>query len=126
MKKHSNSDLYIYIPSKRIVFVGDLVFNDRVPSIRDGNLAGWIEALDEVKALDVDYIVGGHGAMITPDSVVMTYNYLSDLKNAVAEAIENDVGIDDAVNTITLDKYKSIKLYDMMHRQNVEVAYRIL
>lgn len=125
-KAHSSSDLYIYIPSKRIVFVGDLVFNDRVPSIRDGNLAGWIEALDTVKSLDVDYIVGGHGDMITPDSVVMTYNYLSDLQNEVSEAIENDVGIAEAVNAITLDKYKNVKLYDMMHRQNVEVAYRML
>lgn len=125
-KAHSNSDLYIYIPSKRIVFVGDLVFNDRIPSIRDGNLAGWIEALDEVKTLDVDFIVGGHGDMISRDSVVMTYNYLNDLQNEVSQALEDGVDIANAVNAIALTKYKDIKLYDMMHRQNVETAYRIL
>ncbi len=125
-KAHTNSDLYIYIPSQKIVFVGDLVFNDRIPSVRDGNLQGWLDALDEVRALDVDYIVGGHGKMITRDSLDMTYDYINELQEKVSTLLDEGVDIADIVNVVVMPKYKHIKLYDMMHRQNVEVTYRML
>jgi len=125
-KAHTNSDLYIYIPSQKIVFVGDLVFNDRIPSIRDGNLQGWIDALDEVRSLDVEYIVGGHGKIITRDSLNMTYDYITELQEEVSNCIDEGIDISDTVNSVTMDKFKNIKLYDVMHRQNVEIAYRML
>ena len=125
-KAHTNSDLYVYIPSKKIVFVGDLVFNDRIPSIRDGNLQGWLDALDEILLLDVDYIVGGHGDMVTRDSVTLTYSYIKELHEQVLLHVEDGTDIADAVNIVSMDKFKSVKLYDSMHRQNVETAYRML
>jgi glyoxylase-like metal-dependent hydrolase (beta-lactamase superfamily II) len=57
-KAHTDSDLFVYIPNKKIVFAGDLIFNDRLPSIRDGNIQVWVEALDEIRSLDAKYIVG--------------------------------------------------------------------
>lgn len=125
-KAHTDSDLYVYIPSKKIVFVGDLVFNDRIPSVRDGNLQGWLDALDEIRSLDADYVVGGHGKMITRDSITMTYNYVQELQEEVRALLDEGVSIADAVNMVEMPKYKDIKLYDMMHRQNVEVTYRML
>jgi len=125
-KAHTNSDLYIYIPSQKIVFVGDLVFNDRIPSVRDGNLQGWLDALDEIRSLNAEYIVGGHGKMISRDSLNMTYNYINDLQAEVAKLLDEGVDIADIVNIVKLPKYKDIKLYDVMHRQNVEVTYRML
>ena len=125
-KAHTNSDLYIYIPSQKIVFVGDLVFNDRIPSIRDGNLQGWLDALDEIRALNAEYIVGGHGSLISSDSLNMTYSYIQELQEEVANLLDEGVDIADTVNRVTMDKYKDINLYDVMHRQNVEIAYRML
>ncbi|MDF1876932.1 MBL fold metallo-hydrolase [Sulfurimonas sp. SAG-AH-194-L11] len=125
-KAHTNSDIYVYIPSKKIVFVGDLVFNDRLPSIRDGDLKGWLEALDEILLLDVKYIVGGHGTMVSRESVKMTYEYLKTLRESVLTLIDEGMDIGDVVNTLTMDKFKNIHLYDSMHRQNVETAYRML
>ena len=125
-KAHTNSDLYVYIPSKKIVFVGDLVFNDRIPSIRDGNLEGWLDALDEILLLDVDYIVGGHGDMVTRDSVNLTYEYIKELQEQVSLHVEDGTDIADTVNIVSMDKFKSVKLYDSMHRQNIETAYRML
>jgi len=125
-KAHTNSDLYIYIPSQKIVFVGDLVFNDRIPSVRDGNLQGWIDALDEIRALNAEYIVGGHGKMISRDSLNMTYNYLTQLQDEVGTLLEEGVDIADTVKQVVMPKYKDINLYEMMHRPNVEVTYRML
>ena len=125
-KAHTNSDLLVYIPSQKVVFVGDLVFNDRLPSIRDGNLNGWIEALDEVRLMDVDLIVGGHGEIVNRTSIDMTYNYIKTLKERVATLLEDGEDIADAVNMVEMKEYKNINFYDSMHRQNVEIAYRML
>jgi cyclase len=125
-KAHTDSDLYVYIPSKKIVFVGDMVFNDRLPSIREGNLRGWLKGLDEIRNLDVDYIIGGHGKIITPDSVNFTYNYIKGLLQQISTLIEDGENITDVLDIVTMQEYKNMNFYDSIHRQNVEIAYRML
>ena len=125
-KAHTDSDLFVYIPSQKMVFVGDLVFNDRIPSIRDGNLKGWIKALDEIRAMDVKFIIGGHGKIVDRSSIDMTYNYIKTLRDEVAAFIEDGEDIADVVNMVKMQEFKDVNFYDSMHRQNVEIAYRML
>ncbi len=125
-KAHTNSDLYVYIPSQKTVFVGDLVFNQRLPSLRDGDINGWIEALDAIKKMNVKYIVGGHGKNIDKHAVDFTYTYLTILKNEVTKRLKEGEGIEDVVNEVTMKKYKNIPFYNSIHRQNVETVYRTL
>ena len=125
-KAHTSSDLLVYIPHIKTIFVGDLVFNDRVPSIRDGSLKGWVEALDEIKSMDVTYIIGGHGKIVDRSSVDMTYNYIKTLHEEVSTLLEDGEDIADVVNSVVMEEYKDINFYDSMHRQNVEIAYRML
>ncbi|WP_255613159.1 MBL fold metallo-hydrolase [Sulfurimonas sp. SWIR-19] len=125
-KAHTNSDLYVYIPSKKIVFVGDLVFNQRLPSLRDGDISGWIQALDDIRKMDVEYIVGGHGENIDKKAVDFTYNYLKTLKKEVKKRLDAGEDIADVVNEVTMKEYKHDPFYDSIHRQNVETAYRML
>ena len=125
-KAHTNSDLFVYIPGKHILFAGDLVFNGRLPSLRDGDISGWIKILEKIKKMDVEYIVGGHGEKFTKASVDFTFDYLLTLKKEVINALDNGVDIGDAVNDIKMLQYKSIPFYDSIQRQNVETAYRTL
>jgi len=125
-RAHSLSDILVYIPKKKIVFAGDLVFNGRLPSIRDGNLDNWIEVLLKIDTLDVEYIVGGHGEVVTKDATKFTYEYLVKLRDKVAALVEEGVDIADAVDTITMKEYKDVPFYDVMQRQNVEIAYRMM
>ena len=125
-KVHTNSDLLIYIPSKRILFAGDIVFNGRLPSLRDGDISGWIKILEKIKKMNVDYIVGGHGKLYTKNAVDFTYEYLTTLKKEILKHIENGDEIGDTVNAIRMLKYKNIPFYDSIHKQNIETAYRTL
>lgn len=125
-KAHTNGDLLVYIPKEKMIFVGDLVFNDRIPSIRDGNLKGWIQALNEVISMDVEFIIGGHGKIVDRSSIDMTYNYIKTLQERVKSLIEEGEEIADVVNMVKMVEFKEINFYDSMHRQNVEIAYRML
>ena len=125
-KAHTKSDLLVYIPSQKTIFVGDLVFNERLPSIRDGDIIGWLKALDSIKKMDVKYVVGGHGDLVGKNSLDFTYNYLSKIKSSVSLLIEEGEDIADVVDALKMKEYKNINFYDSIHRQNVETAYRML
>jgi len=125
-KAHTSNDLYVYIPSKSVVFAGDIVFNERLPSLRDGNINGWIKALESLKKMDVKYIIGGHGELVTKKSLDYTYEYLLKMKEQISTLLEEGAEIDDVVNMVVMPEYKNDPFYDSTHRQNVEASYRIL
>ena len=125
-KAHTSGDILVYLPKMQTIFCGDLVFNDRVPSLRDGDINGWIEALEMIRAMKLPYVIGGHGNRVGSDALDLTYGYLVELRDEVREAIDNDVGIEDAVKTIKMEAFASVALYDVMHAQNIEAAYRML
>ena len=125
-KAHTSSDLFVYIPDIQTLFAGDLDFNDRILSIRDGNVEGWIAAIDELRTYKAQYIIGGHGKKTDARSLDETYRYLVELRDQVKKAIDNGVDIEDAVNEITMPEFKNLYMYDLLQRQNVETVYRTL
>jgi cyclase len=125
-KAHTSGDILVYLPKMQTLFCGDVVFNDRLPSLRDGDINGWIAALEMIKAMPLKNIIGGHGNAIGKDAADLTYRYLVQLRSEVKEAIDNDVGIENAVKTIRMPSFSSVGLYNEMQAQNVEAAYRTL
>lgn len=125
-KAHTSGDILVYLPKMQTLFGGDLVFNDRILSLRDGDINGWIAALEMVKEMPLKYIIGGHGVAVNADAVDQTYDYLVELRREVREAIDNGEGIESAVKTVKMEKFSSIALYKEMHARNVETAYRML
>lgn len=119
---HTKSDLIVHIPGAAI-FAGDLIFNERILSVRDGSVKGWLKDIDLLIAYDAPLIVGGHGHTVGKDAYVMTRDYLISLKEAVRKALDEDVGLDEVTGVVTMDRFKSLELYDVLHKQNVLTAY---
>ncbi len=125
-KAHSDKDMVVYVPKLKALFAGDLVFNDRVPSLRDGDINGWISALDELKGYGATTIVGGHGVRSDDKAMELTYNYLTQMRSEIRSALDEGLSIDEAINKITMPSFKSLRMMDSLHRGNVEAAYRML
>ena len=125
-KAHTSSDLLVYIPDISTIFVGDIIFNDRLPSLRDGNILEWIKELDKIKAMKAKYVIGGHGTKTDATSFEFTYNYLVELRDKVAKAIEDGKDIEDAVSNIKMPSYENVHMYDTLQKQNIDTAYRTM
>lgn len=123
---HTDSDLYVYLPSKKALFAGDLIFNDRIPSIRDGEINGWITSLESIMTMDLEVIVGGHGYAYDTKAPEATLQYLKELKAGVATVLDEGGGIDDAVATVKMEAFKDYGMYGEMHKANVNAAFRML
>lgn len=125
-KAHTAKDMIVYLPDDGVLFAGDLVFNTRIPTLGNGDINGWIEALEFIKTFNVKYIIGGHGDRVDSKSYEMTLEYFTELRDEVVKAIDDGLDISEAIDKITMDSFKKYALYDEVHRHNVEAAYRTL
>jgi glyoxylase-like metal-dependent hydrolase (beta-lactamase superfamily II) len=125
-KAHSDKDLVVFLPKLKTLFAGDLVFNDRVLSLRDGDINGWIDALEYLDTLKAETIVGGHGFRTDKDAAKITYEYLTQMRTEVREGIGSGIGLDGTIKKVMMPQYQSLKMYDTLHRGNVDAAYRML
>ncbi len=123
---HTKGDLIVYFPRKKVVFTGDLLFNGRLTSLRDGSIIGSLKALDTIEGYHADFIVSGHGYDTSKDATKQFVSYLSEIKTKVLNALDNDVDMDEITKKVSMPAYKNMKLYDLLHARNVLDAYKEL
>ncbi len=85
---HSPGDLSVWLPQKRVLLAGDVVYSDRAPSVWDGDVAQWIDLLDELIALEPAVVVPGHGRLEDAQTLDRLQRYLVTLWEGVEEGVE--------------------------------------
>lgn len=84
---HTTNDSIVWIPERRVLFCGDLLFNGGTPFVLQGSVAGLAEVLENVVApLDAATIVPGHGPVAGPELIDDVLGYLRFLQRVAAEA----------------------------------------
>jgi cyclase len=58
---HTNNDVLVWLPEERVLFAGDLCFTGGQPFLVEGSVAGFTEALQEIRHLGPEVLVPGHG-----------------------------------------------------------------
>ena len=109
-RAHTGGDVMVYFPKERIVFTGDVAFSG--PSFMgDGYVDEWPATLENIKALDFDIFVPGHGGPVTDLSrldVVQTF--YRDLWNKASELHAAGVDAEEAANVIDLTNHTDVPI----------------
>jgi cyclase len=58
---HTSNDVVAWLPSQRVLFAGDVVFNGVTPFVLMGSVAGSLAAVEQLRAYGPATIVPGHG-----------------------------------------------------------------
>lgn len=74
---HTDGSILVYVPGTKTLFAGDILFTDYHPYMGDGDIEGWIAALDRVLAMDVEAIVPGHGPLSGRKDIADMKSYLT-------------------------------------------------
>lgn len=74
---HTMGDVLVHVPSRDVVFTGDILFVESHPIVWEGPVSRWIAACDRILALSPAHIVPGHGPLAEPDDVRQVQQYLS-------------------------------------------------
>ena len=77
---HSGSDLAMYLPGKKILFTGDIAFNEFHPFLPDGDPDRWRAALRQLQQMDVRRVTPGHGEVGGKEILSRMITYFDDLE----------------------------------------------
>lgn len=73
---HTTNDIVAWVPERRVLYAGDIIFHQGTPFAMMGSIAGWLEALERLRRLDVRTIVPGHGPVCGPEVIDDVEAYL--------------------------------------------------
>ncbi len=74
---HSTNDSTVWLPDRRVLFAGDLLFSGGTPFLLAGSVAGAVEAVGALRGLGAETIVPGHGPVCGPEVIDDVLAYLS-------------------------------------------------
>ncbi len=88
---HTDGDIYVWIPERRVLFAGDLVFHGGTPFALFGSIEGTLRAIDVLEALEPAVMVPGHGPACRGDAIAAAFDdqraYLSFVQAEAAAGI---------------------------------------
>lgn len=95
---HTMGDLVVWVPSRGVLYAGDLVCSGTSPYCGDAHLADWPRALDRILAFRPSALVPGRGQVALGASAVsraveMTRSYLTALRAVAASCAEDNLGL---------------------------------
>lgn len=106
-KAHTLGDALVHLPEDRLLFAGDVVFDQVTPLAFEGHVGGWIDVCDSVDALDVDTIVPGHGPARDKDGLRAMRGYLRMVRAHARDAFDHGLPSEEAARRIDLGQYAS-------------------
>ena len=87
---HTTNDVIVWLPERRVLFTGDVIFNNGTPFALMGSIAGWLEALERLRSLGAERMVPGHGAVCGPEVIDDVAEYLMFLQEVARRGFEAD------------------------------------
>ncbi len=122
---HEHSDISLWLPEEKIIFAGDLAFNNRLlPIFEITETQEWLIAWEKFSALDAKIVVPGHGDTTDMATVTKyTKDYLVYLREKIEEILDEDGGLNDAYN-IDMSEYKHLDTYKELGRQNIATLFK--
>lgn len=127
-KHHSYGDLVVHQVEDNIVWISDLAFNQRTTFMGDGNSKQIIEGQEWLLGMfaNATLMVPGHGSAQTQPfpMVEKTRSYVTRLREAMAQAIEEGLGMQEAIDQANFPDWHESRLYDENHRRNAHFVYQ--
>jgi len=100
---HTPGQLAVHVPEERVVFTGDTIFSGCQTWLMTSNVDQWLAALERIRALDVDWIVPGHGPVVTKAYLDVQRSHLLAWLSAVATAVGKGWSREETVARVRFD-----------------------
>jgi glyoxylase-like metal-dependent hydrolase (beta-lactamase superfamily II) len=103
---HTMSDTIVWVPEDRVVFTGDLLFNEGHPIMWAGPIETWIAACQHIIDLDPAVVVPGHGPITDRTAVVNMKDYFAYIRDEARGRFEAGMGFEEAARDINMAEYR--------------------
>lgn len=121
---HTTNDVVAWIPERKVLFSGDLVFNGGTPFVLMGSVAGSLAVLDQLMEFEAEVVVPGHGPPCTLETVAEVGSYLRFVQQHAEQATAAGLSPMEAARQIDLGEFAELtdseRLVGNLHRAFAE------
>ncbi len=122
---HTTNDVVVWLPERRVIFTGDLVFNGGMPFIAMGSVEGSLKALDRLREFDAQTVVPGHGPVCGPEVFDDIEAYFRFLQETASTAFHSGLAPLDAARQTDLGRFAALhdseRIVGNLHRAYSEL-----
>jgi len=102
---HTRGDTLALLERERVLFTGDILFNNAHPIAWAGPVSNWIAACDRILAMDIDVIVPGHGPLAEQSAVGELKAYFEYLYEQARACHVEGMSTLEAARSMALDRW---------------------
>ncbi len=124
---HTPGDIFVWLPTQKIIFAGDIIYTERMLSIHDSSKTKtWLSAFNAIAILKPNIIVPGHGH---PTSLMNakkdTYDYLVFLRKNISEYMQIGGSIEN-IGNLDQSSFRYLKNFKALKGRNAQQVYQEL
>ena len=124
---HTTNDIVAWLPERKLLFSGDLIFNEGTPFVAMGSVSGSLQALKRLRELGAETIIPGHGSVCGPEVMDDIEAYLTFIQETAREAFEAGLTPLDAARQADLGRFAgwhdSERIVGNLHRAYSELRW---
>ena len=122
---HSDGDLTLFVVPDRVLFSGDIIFEDRIPFVGDANTRHWVQVLERMEREKLVALVPGHGGVAEHpnQAIALTRRYLQYLRTNMAGAVEEFISFDEVYGAIDWSEFSDLPAFEETNRRNAYQVY---
>ena len=124
---HTPGDTLVWMPKRKVVFAGDVVYLERMLGVGgQSDSAGWLQAFAALESLSPEIIVPGHGRPAgLAEARAQTRDYLVFLRQAVGDLIEAGGMLAD-VGKIDQSRFAHLAVADQIAGRNAHQVFQVM
>ena len=122
---HTTNDVVVWLPDRKLLFTGDLVFNGGTPFVAMGSIAGSLVATERLRQFEAEIIVPGHGPVCGPEVLDGIEDYFKFVQDTAKTAFNSGMTPLDTAQQTDLGRFAgwhdSERLAGNLHRAYSEL-----
>ena len=122
---HTPGDMMVWLPQKKLLFTGDIVYVDRMLGVIPvSNTRTWLAAFQVVEDLNPAVIIPGHGQVTKlTQARAHTRDYLIALRAHMKKAVDDGTDISTAAKTFDAQPFMQLLNAADLHPGNASRTY---
>ncbi|WP_067674452.1 MBL fold metallo-hydrolase [Nocardia miyunensis] len=84
---HCAGNTALFVPERSVLFAGDLLLKDCTPTFVGGSALGFLPVLEQLRKLDPEFVVPGHGAICSASVIDETERYVQFILELAASGL---------------------------------------
>ncbi|WP_256354000.1 MBL fold metallo-hydrolase [Variovorax sp. dw_308] len=116
-------DVAVLDPRTGVLFAGGLLDQARIPDVMDGDIDGWLVALDALRKLPIRVIVPGHGPRTTAAAIDAQVRYLTQLRTRVSQLLQAGTALSEVPKAAALPEFADWDQYETLNAKNASTLF---